>query len=79
MERKASGEGESGTGEIQRKSGAPPPITPHEGPITASALMVMCQHNLPSSLTNKAALIQHPRLVVDTRRPAKMSNQIGKV
>lgn len=41
--------------------------------------MVMCQHVLPSGLTNKTALVQHPGLVVDTRRPAKMSNRIGNV
>ncbi len=62
-----------------REKAAPSPITLHDGPITASALMVMCQHILPSGLTNNTALIQHPGLVVDTRQPAKMSNRIGNV
>lgn len=53
--------------------------SPHYPVPRPSALMVMCQHNLPSGLTNKTALIQHPGLAVDTRWPAKMSNPIGNV
>ncbi len=71
--------GRERNGQNPEKEQAPSPITLHDGHITASALMVMCQHVLPSGLTNKTALIQHPDLVVDTRQPAKMSNRIGNV
>lgn len=56
----------------------PHPITLYDSPISSSALIVMCQHILPSGLTNKTALIQQPGLV-DKRRLAKTSNQIGNV
>lgn len=69
---------EGGTHE-ERESEGPLPQAQHDSPVTASALMVMCQHSLPSGFTHKTARIQHPGFVVDARRPAKTSTLIRNV
>lgn len=66
---------EGGTHE-ERESEGPLPQAQHDNPVTATALMVMCQYILPSGFTDKTARIQHPGFVVDARRRAKMSTLI---